>query len=94
MDKSKKVNKSINLFFKLNKNFKEVKTYEEATALIVFLKTNLSHFNVVIKEEVNEDIFSSDMIYQTVYLKNTNPHDRKNATMGCIKKITPCKRRY
>ena len=94
MDKSKKVNKSINLFFKLNKNFKEVKTHEEATALIVFLKTNLSHFNIMIKEEVNKELLSSPDIYKIVYFKNSNPHDRRNATLGLIKHITPCKRRY
>ena len=48
----------------------------------------------MIKEEVNKESLSSPDIYKIVYFKNSNPHDRKNTTLGLIKAITPYKRRY
>ena len=48
----------------------------------------------MIKEEVNKELLSSPDIYKIVYLKHINPCDRKNTTMGFIKQIKPCKRRY
>ena len=48
----------------------------------------------MIKEEVNEELLLSPDIYKIVYFKNSNPHDRRNATLGIIKATTPCKRRY
>ena len=93
MDSDPKVNKTMKEIFNF-KTFKKVETYKEATTLLVFFKSNLSLFNIMIKEEVNKELLSSPDIYKIVYLKHTNPRDRKNTTMGFIKQITPCKRRY
>ena len=92
----KRIEKEVKKFLKINKTFKQVKTFEEATAVLVFLKSNLSQFNIILKEEVNnKELFDNPLedIVQ-IYLKHTNPHDRKNATMGFIKMIPACKRRY
>ena len=94
MDRSKKVNKYIDVFLKLHKNFKEVETFDEANALLIFFKHNLSQYIVVIKNDVNKELISSDVIYRTVFLKNTNPHDSRNTTLGSINKIASRKRRY
>ena len=93
MDSNPKVNKTIKEFFKF-KTFKKVETYKEATRLLVFFKSNLCQFTIMIKEEVNKELLASPDIYKIVYFKNSNPHDRRNTTLGLIKHITPCKRRY
>ena len=94
MESNPKVYKNINLFLKLHKNFKEVETFDEANALLIFFKHNLSQYIVVIKNNVNKELISSDVIYRTVFLKNTNPHDSRNTTLGSINKIVSRKRRY
>ena len=93
----KQINKTGKQFLKINKAFKQVKTFEEATAVIVFFKSNLSQFNIILKEEVNnKKLFDNPLedICAKIYLKHTNPHDRKNTTMGFIKMIPACKRGY
>ena len=81
----KRIEKEVKNFFKINKTFKQVKTFE---AVLVFFKSNLSQFNIILKEEANKELFDNPLedIVQ-IYLKHTNPHDRKNTTIGFIKMI-------
>ena len=41
----KKTEKEIKKFLKNSKVFKQVKTFEEATAILAFFKSNLTQFN-------------------------------------------------
>ena len=89
----KRIKQQVKTFLRTSNNmFKQVKTFEEASAILVFLKSNLSRYNIILKEEANKEMFDDHLedIVQ-IYLKHTNPHDRKNATMGFIKMIPPCK---
>ena len=92
----KKIEKDIKKFLKNSKVFKQVKTFEEATAILAFMKSNLTQFNIILKKEVKKEMFSNNeedkMV--VVYLKHKNPHDNNNATAGFIKATIPCKRRY
>ena len=92
----KKIEKTIKQFLKYNKVFKQVNTFEEATAVLAFIKSNLSQFNIVLKKEVKKEMFSNNEEDEMVivYLKHKNPHDNNNATTGFIKTTIPCKRRY
>ena len=94
MDSNPKVNKTIKEFLKLHKNFKEVKTIVEANALLIYFKHNLSQYVFVFKNDVSKELISLDVIYRTVFLKNTNPHDSRNTTLGSINKLASRKRRY
>ena len=92
----KKIEKEIKKFLKNSKVFKQVKTFEEASAILAFFKSNISQFNIILKKEVNKEEISNNEVNNmvVVYLKHKNPHDNKNATTGFIKATTPCKRRY
>ena len=91
----KRIEKEVRKILKINKSFKEVKTFEEVSVILVFIKSNLSHYNIILKEEVSKELFNNPSDNFThIYLKHTNPHDSKNATIGFIKTIPACKRRY
>ena len=94
MDRDPKIDKYIKKNLKSHKNFKEVKTIDEANALLIFFKHNLSQYLFIIKNDVTKKLISSDVFYRTVFLKNTNPHDSKNTTLGSINKIASRKQRY
>ena len=75
--------------------FKRVKTFEEATAIAIFHRSNLTETGIILKDEANKELFHTlDEDVVLAYLKHINPHDRRNATIGFIKAAKPTKRFY
>ena len=94
MNEELKINKCMKKILKSRKNFKEVKTIDEANALLLFYKHNLWHYLFIIKNDDTEKLISSDLFYRAVFLKNTNPHDSKNTILGSINKMASHKKKF
>ena len=84
----KSIEKSVKQFLK-QRPFKLVATYDEATAVMVFKRNNLKIFNVVFKDDIHERFFNNNDIPEDIevrYLKSTNPRDKRNTTIGYMKR--------
>ena len=72
-----------------NRKYRVVSTRKEANAILLFDRTNLTKFDVVLNNESNEFLRwdESNPRYTRIYLKNKNPHDAKISTYGDIKNV-------
>ena len=95
MEQEAKIDKTIDgmvkRFIKQNRKYRIVQTRQQANAILVFIRTNLSNYSFVLNEENNEDIirYERDNRITMVFLKNKNPHDNIRSTYGDIKKCLP-----
>ena len=87
-EQEKKVENNKRKFLKSNPKFKEVDTKEEADALLIVDSDN------PYKHDIRLNGFSNGYIeglkavgFDVYYLKNTNHHDSKRATIGFINRI-------
>ena len=87
-EKEKKIRNIKKRFFKKNPKFKEVDTKNDANALLIIDRDNPN------SHDVRLNGFSDDYIevlknvgFEVCYLKNTNHHDRKLATIGFINRV-------
>ena len=89
----KAIEKIATRWLKRNKHFRKVYSFKDATAFLMFLRTKLSHFTLVYKEESNDFIqnYLNDDGVTIVFLKSTNPHDSNKSTLGYMKKTTRVK---
>ena len=84
-----RIKKILKKIFKLNKQFKEVSDATNCDAILIFDKTNLKSYHIVIRNEINkDDPPDPDDSCKIVYLKNSNPHDSKKATRGYVRRVT------
>ena len=91
------IEKIVLRWLKHNKHFRKVKTREESTAIFIFLRSNLSRYNLIYNEETNDTLekFANDKKITLVYIRNTNPHDKNRSTLGHIKrKVASAKKIY
>ena len=74
-----------------NKKYRIVSTRKEADAILFFNRTNLTKYNIMLNEDINEEtkeVLEScehNPYITLVFLKNKNPHDAKLATCGDIR---------
>ena len=91
------IEKIVLRWLKHNKHFRKVKTREESTAIFIFLRSNLSRYNLIYNKETNDTLekFANDKRITLVYIRNTNPHDKNRSTLGHIKrKVASAKKFY
>ena len=82
----KSIEKSVKQFLK-QRPFKLVATFDEATAVMVFDRINLKKFRVVFKDNIHERFFNNiPEDIEVRYLKSTNPRDKRNTTLGYMKR--------
>ena len=99
MQQEAKIDKAINgivnrlLKYNENKRYRIVSSRKQSDAILVFKRYNLSTYLFVLNEENNEALneYERDSRVTMVFLKNTNPHDTKRATLGDIRNIVPAK---
>ena len=97
MQQEAKIDKTINgivnrlLKWNENKRYRIVSSRKQSDAILVFNRYNLSTYSFVLNEENNEALneYEHDSRITMVFLKNTNPHDTKRATLGDIRNIVP-----
>ena len=100
MQQEAKIDKAINNIVKRllkqnqNRKYRIVSTRKEASALLIFIRSQLSSYSFVLNEENNEtlDRYEHDDRITIIFLKNKNPHDSKNATRGDINKNASAKK--
>ena len=82
----KTIEKAVKRFIK-RRPFKLVTTYDEATAMMVFKRNDLKKFIVLYKDNFHEHLFNNiPEDVEVRYLKSTNPRDKRNATLGYIRR--------
>ena len=102
MQREEKIDKSINAIMnrflktRTNRKYRVVSSREQAHAILIFKRNNLSTYSFILNEENNENIdaLEQDNNITLVYLKSTNPHDAKRVTQGDIKNIIPAKKNF
>ena len=89
----KRIRKFLKKFFKKNTNFKEVPERKGCDAIMMFDKKNLQDFTIFLNDDLNKDMIETveSGLFNTNFLKNTNPRDSKKATYGIIKHSKPSK---
>ena len=94
----KKIKKFLKDFFKVHKQFKETSEAETCDAVLIFDKTNLKSYHIVIRNELSNPNHppEPDDSYTVIFLKNSNPHDSRKATRGYVRRVTQksCLRNY
>ena len=81
----KRINKIVKRFMD-KRPFKLVESFKEANVLLVFDRNNLQRFNVMCKEDYNEEFLTSlPANFKIYYLKSSNPRDTKHTSIGFIK---------
>ena len=93
----KRIKKVFKKFLKQHKQFKETSDIINYDVAVVFDKTDLKTFYVVIHNDFREtNLTESDDSYIIFYLKNTNPHDVRRASRGFISRVEEksCMRNY
>ena len=87
--KDKRIKKFLKDFFKVHKQFKEVSDTSNCDAILLFDKTNLKSYHIVIRNEIKkDDPPEPDDSCIVIYLKNTNPHDSRKSTRGYVRRVT------
>ena len=67
--------------------FKLVAMYNEATAMMVFKRSDFKKFRVVFKDNFRDQLFNNiPEDFEVRYLKSTNPRDKQNAMLGYMKR--------
>ena len=85
----KRIKNFLKIFFKLHKQFKEVSDASNCDAILIFDKTKLKSYHIVICNEIKkDDPPDQDDSCKIVYLKNSNPHDSRKATRGYVRRVT------
>ena len=96
--KDKRVKNFLKDFFKVHKQFKETFEPETCDAVLLFDKTNLKSYHIVIRNELNKTANTPepDDSCTVIFLKNSNPHDSRKATHGYVRRKTQksCLRNY
>ena len=70
----KRINKIVKRFME-KRPFKLVESFKEANVLLVFDRNNLQRFNVMCKEDYNEEFLTSlPANFKIYYLKSSNIH--------------------
>ena len=79
-----------------NRKYRIVTRRKDADAVIVFIRSDLSKYNIVLNEENNEHLnnHEHDARITMIFLKNKKPHDSKKATLGDIINVQPAKKFY
>ena len=93
----KRIKKVFKKFLKQHKQFKETSDIINYDVAVVFDKTNLKTFYVVIHNDFKEtNLTESDDSYIIFYLKNTYPHDGRRTSRGFISRVEEksCMRNY
>ena len=99
MQQEARIDKAINsivkrfLKQKQNNKYRIVSTREECTAMLIFIRSNLSAYSFILNDDKIDSYVSNDRI-TIIYLKNKNPHDSKKATIGDIKNVASVKKFY
>ena len=84
----KRIKKVFKRFLKQHKQFKEVSDPKDYDVAVIFDKTNLKTFHMVIHNDFREtNLTESDDSCIIFYLKNTNPHDGRRPSRGFISRV-------
>ena len=91
-----KIEKLKNNFIKqpANRKYRIIPTKKDADAVLLFNRSNLTRYNIILCKENNKfiDACDEEPSIIMIYLKNKNPHDAKASTYGDIKKTKPWKK--
>ena len=75
-------------FFKnpINRKYREAKSKDDAHAILIFERNNLSKYSIVLnKEDLAITHCERDPGMVLIYLKSTNPHDTMTGVIGDIR---------
>ena len=88
--KDKLIKDFLKKFFKVHKQFKETSESDTYDAVLLFDKTNLKSYHIVVRNELNKTTNppEPDDSFIVIYLKNTNPHDSRKSTRGYVRRVT------
>ena len=84
----KRISRIVNRFLKQpdNSKFYRVETKDKADALLVFNRDDLSKYFIISNNDGDTlAAFERTPTIILIYLKNKNPHDRRNTTIGDIR---------
>ena len=92
IDEEARIDRKIELFKKKflkqksNRKYKLVPTRKDANMIVIFDRTNITKYDVVLNDETDESLKSCEASprYTMVYLKNKNPRDVRLNTIGDI----------
>ena len=85
--KEKKLEKFKEKVIKSIPNFKEVKERKDSDVLLIMNKDKHNFWNIRLNDFTEEQLkILEDSGYKIYYLKNRNPHDKRNVTIGFIKR--------
>ena len=86
----KKIKKFLKDFFKVHKQFKEVSEQTNCDAVLIFNKDDLKSYHIVVRNELNKTTNppEPDDSCTVIFLKNSNPHDSRKATLSYVRRIT------
>ena len=86
----KQIKKILKGFFKVHKQFKETSESDTCDAVLLFDKTNLKSYHIVVRNELNKTTNppEPDDSCTVIFLKNSNPHDSRKATLGYVRRVT------
>ena len=86
----KKIKIFLKYFFKAHKQFKETSEAETCDAVLIFNKDDLKSYHIVVCNELNKTANppEPDDSCTVIFLKNSNPHDSRKATLGYVRRVT------
>ena len=98
MQQEAKIDKTINnvvkRLFKLPdyKKYRIINDRKNSDAILVFNRYDLTTYNILLNDNKSKNLdeairISNNNNAKIFYLKNKNPHDSKNSTLGQIKKV-------
>ena len=94
----KRVDRIVKRFLKqpINRKYRLVSSRDEAHVILIFNRSNLSSYSLILNEKGNQTIaLCENTPFITMkFLKNTNPHDFRTSTIGDINNIAPPKKFY
>ena len=100
MEQEARIDKAIDSFVKRflkqnqNKKNRIVQTRRESDAIFIFIRKQLSTYNLVLNDPNDENLsrYESDNQITMIFLKNKNPRDTKQNTIGDIIKSPPARK--
>ena len=86
----------VNKWLKVNRNYRKVNSRKNATALLIFIRSDLSRYSFGFNEENNEtlDRYEQDDRLTVIFLRNRNPHDCNKTTIGHINRNTSASKKF